>query len=213
MNEISNLVSLVLVFMGVLSLHEAAHAYTALLLGDPTAKLEGRVTLNPLKHLDPMGTVVLFVTGFIGWGKPVPVNPRNFENPIRDSALVAFAGPLANFISAFITISAINYFPSFFVSLPWLLNFLILFFEFNLLLGCFNLLPLPPLDGSKVIGLFIPKKFHTKYEIFLEEGVKFFVIFLVFDALVLREFFGFSVIHRVVGGLVSILKALIYWGL
>jgi len=133
-----------------ISLHEFAHAYIADKLGDNTPRLLGRVTLNPLAHLDPLGTLLLIVAGF-GWGKPVPFNPINLKHPKRDSALIAFAGPLINLIL--------------WISAHYVLKyknlgrkqaiFFLLTKEVNKWLFIFNMLPIPPLDGSKVwFGLF-----------------------------------------------------------
>ena len=129
-----------------ISLHEFAHAYMADRLGDSTARDMGRVTLNPLAHLDPLGTVLLLVAGF-GWGKPVPFNPMYLKNPKRDAALISVAGPLSNFLLAsgaailFRLSSGAPLFSSFF--------YFVVFF--NLILGFFNLIPLHPLDGFKVV--------------------------------------------------------------
>ena len=140
-----------------ISFHEAAHAYVAMILGDPTAKLRGRVTLNPLKHLDLLGTIMIFIVGF-GWGKPVPVNPYNFKDFRKGEALTALAGPMSNFILALVS--------SFFVknlsdNLPlFIFQFLQIFILLNVALMCFNLIPIPPLDGSKIMFLFLPDKYY-----------------------------------------------------
>ena len=91
-----------------LTVHESSHAMVAYYLGDPTAKMKGRMTLNPIPHLDLMGSLVFILTQRIGWGKPVPINPANFKNPVRDSALTALAGPMSNFILAFIVVLQIH---------------------------------------------------------------------------------------------------------
>ncbi|MGI6103294.1 MAG: site-2 protease family protein [Patescibacteria group bacterium] len=136
----------VVALMIALTVHEFAHAWVALLLGDPTAKYHGRVTLNPLAHLDPIGTLLLFVAGF-GWGKPVPVNPQYFARPALDELLVALAGPASNFLLA--TILGLAY--QLLGDQPILGLVLILTMQINLFLMLFNLLPVPPLDGSKII--------------------------------------------------------------
>lgn len=137
-----------------LSVHECAHAYVAHKLGDDTAKYLGRVTLNPKAHLDPLGTIFLLIAGF-GWGKPVPVNPYNFKSPKRDQALVSFAGPASNFLLAFGF--AILY--HVFAGTPAVIATLFLYFVvlFNLLLGVFNLIPIHPLDGFKIVNGFLPE--------------------------------------------------------
>ncbi len=134
--------------IAALSIHEFAHSFAAVQLGDETPEKAGRVTLNPLAHLDPLGTIFLFLTGF-GWGKPVPVNPYNFENPPKDMALTALAGPLSNLILAGI-ISLIS--PTLF-SATYLIQILVII---NINLGLFNLLPIYPLDGFDLIGGALP---------------------------------------------------------
>lgn len=130
--------------------HEAAHALAATRLGDDTAKLSGRLTLNPFAHLDLVGSILFLLVGF-GWGKPVPVNPNNFRNPNLDNWLVALAGPITNLIIAIIFGLPIKLLGE---SLqPWAAAFLSLVVLINLVLAVFNLIPIPPLDGSKVIAL------------------------------------------------------------
>ncbi len=142
-----------------LTVHEFAHAYASNKLGDPTAKMLGRLTLNPIKHLDPFGTLMMLLVGF-GWGKPVPVNDYNLKNPRRDSAIIAFAGPLSNIILA--SICAILY-HAFFANniLGSLLNLLA---YFNLALCFFNLFPVFPLDGFKVVSGLLPHETSLKWE-------------------------------------------------
>lgn len=153
-----------------ITVHEASHALAADRLGDPTPRLQGRLTLNPIKHLDPIGTLMLLVFRF-GWGKPVQFDPYNLRNPQRDSALISFAGPASNFVLA--TVLAIIL--RFDISEAWpsglgLANFLIPFIQLNVALGIFNLIPIHPLDGGKVlIGLLegeqarIVDRFLTQY--------------------------------------------------
>jgi Zn-dependent protease len=154
------------VFFISLSIHEFAHALLAYKLGDNTAKNLGRLTLNPFKHTDIVGTLIMplasFASGFalIGWAKPVPVNRANFKNHLRDDAVVSFAGPLSNFILAVI------FFLLFSASINWGLTsdkFLINFFWYgvflNIFLFAFNLLPFPPLDGSHILFDLFPNKF------------------------------------------------------
>lgn len=133
-----------------ITVHEFAHAWVAQILGDPTAKYAGRVTLNPLAHLDPLGTILLFVAGF-GWGKPVPVNPQYFARPVIDEFLVALAGPASNFVVAALIGLSLQVVPvsGTFVAI------LVAVMQINLTLMLFNLLPVPPLDGSKVLQLVI----------------------------------------------------------
>lgn len=150
------------------SIHEFAHAYTAYRLGDYTAKIEGRMTLNPLAHIDPIGTLMMIVAR-IGWSKPVPVNEYNFKNPVLGTALTSFAGPASNLVTAVITAIPIRLISggsldcaleanNFFVII--LLTFLIV----NLSLALFNLIPLPPLDGHKIVRAFLPKQIRYYWE-------------------------------------------------
>jgi len=141
------------------TLHEVAHGWVADRLGDPTARLAGRLTLNPLPHVDPLGALAFVVAGF-GWARPVPVNARNLGRPVRDMACVAAAGPLANFLTAFVGLVALVLVrhlvsaPSLLVPLDGMLRYVYLF---NLGLGVFNLIPLPPLDGGHFLPYFLPR--------------------------------------------------------
>ncbi len=159
----SNWMEYVYLFPAVLialTFHEYAHAYVAYRLGDPTAKMMGRLTLNPLKHIDLLGLLAFILFKF-GWAKPVPVNPSNFRNPVRDSALVAIAGPAMNIVIAFVSYALIKWIPvggSVGELLKW--NVWI-----NLILAVFNLIPLPPLDGWRVASIFFPRlMFDRKLE-------------------------------------------------
>jgi len=135
-----------------ITVHEYAHAKTADHLGDPTPRLQGRVTLNPMAHLDLWGTIMLLLVGF-GWGKPVQFDPFNLEHARRDSAIISIAGPVSNFMLALL--GSMVLFASTLLSfeIPLFLGiFLIVFIKMNLLLGVFNLLPIHPLDGFKIVG-------------------------------------------------------------
>ena len=152
--------------------HELAHGYVADRLGDPTARLAGRLTINPLKHLDPIGTLVFIVTRMIGWAKPVPVNPYNLRNPKKDMIWVSLAGPAANLIIAFIAAVVFRILLNLPVS-PLgelgqkILTPLILITQItvtiNIGLGVFNLIPVPPLDGSKILMGLLPHKQAAAY--------------------------------------------------
>ncbi len=149
-------------FLFALTVHEVAHGYTALYFGDPTAKRLGRLTLNPLKHLDPWG-VLAFIIMKIGWAKPVPVDPRYFTNPARTMLYVSLAGPAAN--AGLAVVSAVlarvaaplaGLLPTFFL---WpLLKMLVASVWINIMLAVFNLVPIPPLDGSKILAGLLPPR-------------------------------------------------------
>ena len=152
-------VLVVLALVLSITIHEFAHAYVATKLGDNTAKDLGRVSLNPLAHLDPIGTLMLVFVGF-GWGKPVPFNPYALKNPKVDSALISVAGPISNFILAII-LAVIAKFVNpdgiFFA-------FIYLTIFYNLILGIFNLIPLHPLDGFKVVYGILPQNLAWQWQ-------------------------------------------------
>lgn len=149
-----------------ITIHEFAHAYTADKLGDPTPGLQGRVTLNPLAHLDPIGSLMILFIGF-GWGKPVSFDPFNLQNPRRDTAVISLAGPASNIIMAILLAISARFIPS-----PYSLVIPPLVY-INLMLAFFNLIPVHPLDGFKIVSGFLPeKKSHAwdktqKYSIIL----------------------------------------------
>lgn len=156
-----------------LTVHEYCHGYAAYKLGDDTAKNFGRLTLNPIKHLDPYGAICM-VLFHIGWAKPVPINARNFKNPKRDFAITAAAGPASNlilgFISAFVYLLVFVFVRDMtfetknftFHLINNLLNFIFIFHSVNIGLGLFNLLPIPPFDGSRLLNLFLPPDIYFK---------------------------------------------------
>jgi Zn-dependent protease len=134
-----------------IGLHEAAHCYMADYLGDPTPRSLGRLTLNPIAHLDPLGTLVLLVTGLFGWGKSSPYDPYNLKNPRRDTALIALAGPISNLVLAALLSILLRL-----ASLPPAVGaILFALISLNVNLALFNMLPVPPLDGSKVLNLIL----------------------------------------------------------
>lgn len=208
-STLEHFIIFVVALITAITLHEASHAYFANKLGDPTAKYEGRITLNPLAHLDPLGTILLFIAGF-GWGKPVNINPHNFKNPTRDSALVALAGPAANFATALVLSVPLKYFPHL---MPFWANVtLMAILDLSILLGVFNFLPFPPLDGSKIFALFIPQKYHNRYFHFLQKSQAYFLIFILIDIFVLFRIFGFSFLWIVVGNAIDLIKTIIFLG-
>ncbi|MEO0275346.1 MAG: site-2 protease family protein [candidate division WOR-3 bacterium] len=148
-----------------MTIHEFFHGFTALKLGDPTAKYSGRLSLNPLKHIDPFGFVALLIA-HIGWAKPVPVNPYYFKNPRKDMGIVAISGPLSNIISGILFGILAKFFYPFFYSNIFLkiLFYLFLYTAFlNLFFAFFNLIPLFPLDGSHILEAILPYEYYLKY--------------------------------------------------
>ena len=144
-----------------LILHENAHGVAALYMGDTTAKDSGRLSLNPLKHLSPLGTLSLLIFHF-GWAKPVPINPYNFRKKKLGNFLVSISGIITNFLLAFIFLVIFNFVISEVDANPYLILFVKSMVQYNVLLGVFNLIPLPPLDGSKIVMTFLPDKVNYK---------------------------------------------------
>ncbi len=161
--DLKSIIPFAIAILYALTIHEFFHAWTANKLGDPTARMQGRLTLNPLAHLDPVGTICFIIAHF-GWGKPVPVNPAYFKHPRRDDVLVSAAGPLSNIVSAlfFGLIFQILYkFTGVPSDLFEVLKQLILI---NLVLAFFNFIPLYPLDGSHILKGFLPRNMLPGYE-------------------------------------------------
>lgn len=159
-------------FIIALTVHEFSHALCAYLLGDPTAKRLGRLTLNPLAHIDPLGLLLLILVRF-GWAKPVPFDPRYFKYPRIYSVLVGFAGPTSNLLLAIVSILALHHLPltglwiQFFQVMVWI----------NVMLGVFNMLPIPPLDGSHFLRALLPNSLLPYYRHF--ERISFIVLILL----------------------------------
>lgn len=198
---IINLLLTIPAILIALSFHEAAHGFMAYKMGDRTAYNLGRVTLNPIKHLDPMGCLWMLIFGY-GWAKPVPINARNFRNPRRGMAFTAIAGPLMNFclglVSTLIYTAIFFYYTNNFMSLyqhEFLSNVIwasLILFQYmallNFILMAYNLIPIPPFDGSRFFGLLLPERIYwsiMKYEQYTMIGI----IALSF---LCSRFFGFS---------------------
>lgn len=187
-----------------LTVHEFAHGFVSQKQGDPTPRYEGRLTLNPLAHLDVMGTILMILTGF-GWAKPVGVNPMYYKDRKKGMALTAIAGPVANFILAFIGVIMGVLFNILGIKLAWsasvinILNWIFYVFAYrNLCFMVFNLIPVPPLDGSKVLGMFIPN--GTYYKILQYERYAIILIMLLSLS---------GAFDRIIGGGVSMFMSLI----
>ena len=184
MQDIPYYVLSALVVLITLTIHEYAHAYAAYKLGDPTARNLGRLTLNPIKHLDPVGALCMLFFHF-GWAKPVPINARNFKNPRKGFAISALAGPAVNlvtsFISAFVYLLIFSIFSKLTYSSELTLNlaentllFFYLLHVINLGIAIFNLIPVPPLDGSRILGLLLPPKYY--FSIMRHERTIYFIL-------------------------------------
>ncbi len=175
-----NILFIIIILMFSIIIHEVAHGAIAYHLGDPTAKYAGRLSLNPIKHIDPVGSilvplllVVLQSPVFFGWAKPVPVNPYNFKDQRYGEAKVAFAGAGTNLLLALIFGLPLRIFPAFFISQPSLLFIFGAVTYINLILAIFNLIPVYPLDGSHILFAFLPEQaeslkiFFQRYSIFI----------------------------------------------
>ena len=182
-----------------ITVHEFAHAKTADHLGDPTPRLQGRLTLNPLAHLDLYGTLFLLFFGF-GWGKPVQFDPFNLKHPRKDAALISVAGPLSNFAMAIICSILLGLFTFFKISTIVTIGsvFLTPFIIMNLILGVFNLIPIHPLDGFKIVGGVLNEK-QAKEWYQLE---RFGIIFLL---LLIFPFPGGSMLHKILDPILQFL--------
>jgi len=179
------------VLLFAITIHEYSHGKAALSLGDPTAKNAGRLSLNPISHIDPLGAICLFLFKF-GWAKPVPVNPRFFENPRRDIVFMSLSGPIANISAALVAGIFIRYF-----LLSWevyQIVFINLLFM-NLGLGLFNLLPIPPLDGSHVLENVLPPKASQRYREFGRYGP-----LLLLGIIMLDNFARTGILNRILIG-------------
>lgn len=184
-----------------ITVHEFAHAYAALRAGDPTAKIMGRVTLNPIAHLDPMGTILLFLAGF-GWGKPVPTNPNNYKRK-SDEIVVALSGIFANLIVATIlaiplrvaTIQGVVI-----DSNSWL-NLLSIAVDINIVLAAFNILPISPLDGSHIVEYFMNEESKINYRVYGP--------FILFGVLILDRTSNLPILSAIMEPIIRIFSVIV----
>ena len=189
----------VLALLPALSVHEWAHGYAAYKLGDSTARADGRLSLNPLDHLDPLGTLMLLLVGF-GWAKPVPVNTRHFKKPRRDFALTSLAGPISNlllgFISALLYVLAVYACSALEISqmtATVIINVFYFSTLYNLGLGLFNLIPLPPLDGSNILICLLPNRLAAKYS-----KIRYYSSYIFLVLVIMRRIPSLSFISEIV---------------
>ena len=210
-----------------LTVHEYCHGYAAYKLGDDTAKNFGRLTLNPIKHIDPYGAICM-VLFHVGWAKPVPVNARNFKDPKKGFAITAAAGPASNLILGFF--SALIYLVVFalvkdltftsktfgYLLISNTLSFLYIFHSINIGLGLFNLLPIPPFDGSRLLNVFLPPKTYfaiMKYEKQIYIGVLVWLLLGDYIAMAIRNLVGGGILYWLAGifSLSGMLSTVIGW--
>ena len=209
MNELSTIQQIavgIIPMLFAITVHETAHGWVAKQYGDNTAYMLGRLTLNPVKHIDPLGTIILpgflLLTGtnfIFGWAKPVPVNARNLKKPVSDMAVVALAGPVSNFLMALFWALLIRLSSLIFGGSPAILEFLVNMGIFgisvNLSLGLLNLIPIPPLDGSRIVTAFLPYNAAMQYNQLERYGFLILLVLLSTDklGLVLAYPFNFFV--------------------
>ncbi|MCB1217226.1 site-2 protease family protein [bacterium] len=189
-----------------LALHEYGHAAMANALGDPTPRLQGRVTLNPIKHLDPAGTIMIIMSSFMGfgfgWGKPVQTNPTYYSNYRRDTILVAIAGPAMNLCQLMLTVGIANVLFTMGTEIgSWGHLVLRIFIMINIVLMFFNLIPLPPLDGGHVAAMLLPHPYGRQLQELGMRGVTFLILMALMFTGLLSLYLGFIVnwVLRLIG--------------
>lgn len=191
LSDIAQWIVKIPVLLFAVTIHEYAHGRAALWLGDPTAKNMGRLSLNPLPHIDPLGAICLFLFHF-GWAKPVPVNPRYFKNLRRDVICMSLAGPVANLSAAFLAGLLLRFF---FMPVQIYVEALLWLLLMNIGLGLFNLLPLPPLDGSHVLENLLSPPAALKYREFARYGP-----FILLTVIMLDNFAHTGILARILVG-------------
>ena len=190
-----------------LSFHEYAHGWMAYRLGDPTAKHEGRLTMNPLAHLDPLGTMMIIIVHF-GWAKPVPVNPMNLKDPKKDMLWIALAGPVSNVIMAaglglilrIMIGMGMRVDGSFLGYFQYMLYFAVMI---NLVLAIFNMIPIPPLDGSKILFGLLPTEYEESFLRFQQFGPM-----VLLGLVVINSYFGIPIFSVLITPFVSVFSSL-----
>jgi Zn-dependent protease len=174
-NNLTNMIASLPAIIVAITFHEVAHGYAAEAMGDDTAARAGRLSLNPLKHIDPLGLLSMILFRF-GWAKPVPINPNNFKDRRKGVLLVSLAGCGTNLILAFISLAVITVVQGF--ATPLLNQILYSFYIYNLIFGIFNLLPIPPLDGSHVLEQFLPPRARMVYNQYARYGMFLLILML-----------------------------------
>ncbi len=209
-HTVSMVVLSVVPILAAVTVHEVSHGWVAYLLGDPTAKLAGRLSFNPIKHLDPIGTLVFLVTRTIGWAKPVPVNPYNLRNPKVDMIWVASAGPLSNLIFAVILsfvrwfMASLSFGSPFFLRVFTPLYIMVeIGIVVNVGLAIFNLIPIPPLDGSRIVAGVLPRGLYVKYRALERYGIVIILILIlsgILDKTIIPLIY--AILHKLMGAMV-----------
>lgn len=192
--------------LSAITVHEFAHAWMAVRLGDPTPKLQGRLTLNPIAHLDPIGTLMLILVRF-GWGKPVQFDPFNLENPRRDSALISLAGPFSNILLATMFSLLLRLSVTFGTGIPLIATLAPPFILLNVILAVFNMIPVHPLDGGKILVGILPPREAAQADRFMKQYGIFIVLLMVFPI------FGSSPVFTILNPIINLLMGIYIPGL
>lgn len=198
LHQVAQFFILIFAFLSAITIHEFSHALVAYLLGDDTAKRDGRLTLNPFAHIDPLG--LLFLLFFrIGWAKPVPMDARNFSHPRLFSVLAGLAGPFSNFIFALFFLYIAHYLPSEHAPIalaPAYVTLLKMTVWINIMLGVFNLLPLPPLDGSHIVYALLPRRLQPLYYLVAQFSIFILLFLFLFPQTYIAFFHATRAMHR-----------------